>query len=350
LTPDLAQAWRHQRGVVEAVRASYVDYLERLGVSALTGRATLRAGREIEIGRGRSPQVRRARDRLVALVPPASPGSGRVLTTDELFDAPPPPGRRVAVIGSGVIGTEMAFILAMLGCEVVWLVQSEPLARLGFTPPALTLLAEALAERDIRPRRVGRPRACSVDSGGVSLQLPDGSAERVDWVLVASGRRPNVAGLGLDALDVIADAGGFVPTDERTMTALSGIYAIGDCANPRMTSNHALAEAAVAVGNIVSPGSARRDAGAVPEVVYSALELARLGLSEEQAECAGYEPATGFASFERALRRSRSASRAASCALLPISTLPRSSVPKPSAHMPASGSTRWARHWAPPTP
>jgi dihydrolipoamide dehydrogenase len=81
------------------------------------------------------------------------------------------------------------------------------------------------------------------------------------------------------------------------MTAAAGIYAIGDCANPRMTSNHALAEAAVAVANIVSPGSARRDAGAVPEVVYSALELARLGLSEVQAEEAGYEPATGFASL-----------------------------------------------------
>jgi dihydrolipoamide dehydrogenase len=81
------------------------------------------------------------------------------------------------------------------------------------------------------------------------------------------------------------------------MTAAAGIHAIGDCANPRMTSNHALADAAVAVANIVAPGSARRDAGAVPEVVYSALELARLGLTEVQAEEAGYEPATGFASL-----------------------------------------------------
>lgn len=300
LIPDLAQAWRHQRGVVESVRASYVDYLERLGVSALTGRAKLRAGREIEIAGGgtHSAGAIVLATGSSPYVPPAlARHPGRVLTTDELFDAPPPPGRRVAVIGSGVIGTEMAFILSMLGCEVVWLVQSEPLARLGFSAPALALLAEALAERGILPRRTGRPRACSVDAGGVTLQLPDGAAERVDWVLVASGRRPNVAGLGLEALGVVPDAGGFVPTDERTMTAAAGIYAIGDCANPRMTSNHALAEAAVAVANIVSPGSARRDAGAVPEVVYSALELARLGLSEVQAEEAGYEPATGFASL-----------------------------------------------------
>jgi dihydrolipoamide dehydrogenase len=301
LTPDLNQAWRHQRSVVEAVRTSYVDYLDRLGVSAFIGRATLRAGRDIDIGgvgaisagavilaTGSAP-----------FVPPAlALQAGRVLTTDQLFDAPPPPGRRVAIIGSGVIGTEMAFILAMLGCEVVWLTKSEPLARVGFSAPALTLLAEALAEHGIRPQCSGRPRACTIDAAGVTLKLPDGSAERVDWALVASGRRPNVAGLGLGAVNIVTDAGGFVATDERTMTAVPAVYAIGDCANARMTSNHALAEAAVAVANIVAPGSARRDAAAVPEVIYSALELARLGLSETQAEDAGREPATGFASLE----------------------------------------------------
>jgi dihydrolipoamide dehydrogenase len=301
LVPDLDQAWRHQHGVVEAVRASYVDYLARLGVTALAGRATLRSATTIDVtgvGAVSAGAVIIATGS-APFVPAALPlRAGRVLTTDELFDAPPPPGRRVAVIGSGVIGTEMAFILAMLGCEVVWLTRSEPLARIGFTAPALALLGEALAEHAVRPRRSGRPRGCAIDAGGVTLQLPDGSAERVDWVLVASGRRPNVAALGLDALAIATDAGGFIATDERTMTAARDVYAIGDCANARMTSNHALAEAAVAVANIVAPGSARRDAAAVPEVVYSALELARLGLSETQAEDAGREPATGFASLE----------------------------------------------------
>jgi dihydrolipoamide dehydrogenase len=119
----------------------------------------------------------------------------------------------------------------------------------------------------------------------------------VDWALVASGRRPNVETLGLEALSISTDGGGYIATDERTMTAAQDVYAIGDCANARMTSNHALADAAVAVSNVVSPGSARRDAAAVPQVVYSALELARLGLSETQAEDAGCEPATGFASL-----------------------------------------------------
>jgi dihydrolipoamide dehydrogenase len=301
LTPDLGQAWRHQRGVVETVRASYVDYLKRLGVTAFTGHATLRGGRDIAIAGGEPVSAGAI---ILAtgsspFVPPAlGLRAGRVLTTDELFDAPPPPGRRVAVIGSGVVGTEMAFILALLGCEVVWLTQSAPLARIGFSAPALSLLAEALAAHGIRARPSGRPQSCTTDASGVTLRLPDGSAEHVDWVLVASGRRPNVAGLGLEAAGIPIDAGGFVVSDDRTMTAAQGVYAIGDCANRRMTSNHALAEASVAVANVLAPGSARRDAGAVPEVVYSALELARLGLSEPQAEAAGHEPATGFASLE----------------------------------------------------
>jgi dihydrolipoamide dehydrogenase len=301
LDASLEEAWQHQRAVVETVRASYVDYLARLGVTALNGSARLRPRRAVEIAGG---ETIAAGAIIIATgsspyLPPALPlYPGRILTTDDLFDAPPPPGRRVAIVGSGVIGTEMAFILAMLGRDVTWLVQSEPLARVGFSRPALALLVDALATHGIRARKSGRPRACRVDAGGVTLDLPDGTTERADWVLLASGRRPNVARLDLAAAGVATDAAGFVAVDERTTTSAAGIHAIGDCANPRMTSNHALAEASVAIGNIVAPGSARRDSSAVPEVVYSALELARLGLSEDEAEAAGREAATGFASFE----------------------------------------------------
>jgi dihydrolipoamide dehydrogenase len=65
-----------------------------------------------------------------------------------------------------------------------------------------------------------------------------------------------------------------------------------------MTSNHALADAAVAVSDIIAPGSRPNDSKAVPQVVYSALELARIGLSEDETEELGLEPATGFAAFE----------------------------------------------------
>lgn len=299
LEPDLAAAWQDQRRVVEKVRASYVDYLTRLGVAVIGGHARLRSASEIAIaGHGTIS----AAHVVIAtgsrpFVPDALPlHDGRVITTDALFDAPPPGGRRVAIVGSGVIGTEMAFILSCLGCEVTWLTRAEPLARSRFSAPALAALRAALAELGIRARTESRPDACRVAPDGVVLSLPGGREERVDWVLVAAGRLPRTADLGLEAAGVALDERGFVRVDARQRTSASGVYAIGDCANRAMTSNHALAEATVAIADIVAPRSARP--APVPTVVYSALELARLGMNEDEADAAGHETATGFAGLE----------------------------------------------------
>jgi dihydrolipoamide dehydrogenase len=301
LEADLDAAWRDQRRVVDSVRKSYVDYLKRLGVVAFSGHARLRGAGEVEIaGHGRigAANVVLATGS-APFVPEALPlHPGRVITTDELFSDPPPQGKRVAVIGSGVIGTEMAFILAMLGLEIVWLTHSPPLARAGFSASALALLRAAFADHGVVARTASRPSACRVESHGVVLTLPDGHEEQADWVLVAAGRRPRTADLGLEAAGVAVDEAGFVRVDERLRTSAQGVYAIGDCANRAMTSNHALAEATVAIADIVAPEGVRRPALLVPTVVYSALELARLGLSEDEAEGAGREVATGFSGFE----------------------------------------------------
>jgi len=301
LEPDLQQAWRDQRRVVDTVRASYVDYLKRLGVASFSGRARLIAGGELEVA-GHGPIA--AANIIIAtgsapFVPPAIPlHPGRVITTDQLFDAPPPAGKRVAVIGSGVIGTEMAFILAMLGLDVVWLTHSEPLSRSRFSAPALRLLRESLAAHGIRARTASRPAACRVSESGVTLVLAGGDEARADWALVAAGRRPRTADLGLEAVGVALDADGFVRVDARQRTTARGVYAIGDCANRAMTSNHALAEATAAAADITAPDNARGREALVPQVVYSAIELARLGLNEDEAEAAGHEVATGFAGLE----------------------------------------------------
>jgi dihydrolipoyl dehydrogenase len=301
LSPDLLQAWRDQRRIVETVRASYVDYLGRLGVRAYAGSAQLRAPGEVEIG-GRE-RVRAGNIILATGSQPIVPSGmalhpDRVLTTDALFDRPPPRGRRVAVVGSGVIGTEMSFILAMLGLEIVWLTQSAPLSRSRYSAPALKLLRAALLSDGVVPHTASRPVAYAVEADGVRLSLPDGRSETVDWVLVAAGRAPCTSGIGLDAVGVACNAHGFIEVDLHQRTSVANIYAIGDCANRAMTSNHALAEASVSIADIVAPASARRADEQIPQVVYSALELARFGLNEDEAERAGREVATGFAGLE----------------------------------------------------
>ena len=298
---DLSGAWRHQRQVVVSVRESYTDYLKRLGVKMLSGAARFVSRDTIAIG----DSSRIVADHVIIATgsEPFVPGNlqraqGRVLTTDDLFNCEPPAGKRVAVIGSGVIGTEFAFILGMLGLEVVWLMQQEPLSRSAYSVPARKALLDTLADYGIRPRTASRVVAAGIGTDGVVLTLPDGSHETADWVLLGAGRLPHTAGLGLAAAGVDVEADGFIKVDDYQQTTASSIYAIGDVANPAMTSNHALAEAGVAVGNIIAAKSRRRDDDAIPGVTYSALELARIGLNEDGAEAHGFEPATGFAAFE----------------------------------------------------
>jgi dihydrolipoyl dehydrogenase len=301
LSGDLGRAWQHQREVVAQIRASYQDYLKRLGITALNGMARFIDPATLAVD---GAQVTAA-NFIIATgaephVPPNLPRlAQRVVTTDDLFGTPPIAGKRVAVIGSGVVATEFAFILAMFGLEVVWLAQNEPLASRHFSAIARKTLEARLASFGVRVRTTSRVQSLQAGDNGVRLALPDGSREHVDWVLLGTGRLPHTASLDLARAGVTVDErAGYIAVNGFQQTSQPHIYAVGDVANRAMTSNHALAEAAVAVANVIAPQTRSSDPDAVPEVVYSASELARIGLDEERAEALGYEPAIGFTAFE----------------------------------------------------
>lgn len=297
LTPDFAAAWAHQREVVETVRDSYVDYMKRLGIQALTGTARFVDSHTLAIGQ---TQVK-ARHIIIATgsapyIPDGYSLSQRVFSSDELFDRPPPTALHIGIVGRGVIATEFAFILTELGHRVEWYAGGSPLRRSQFSQPALKLLDEALKAAGVSAR-TERPRAARATNKDVEVELETGN-EHVDWLLLATGRKPHTADLALDAVGIETDGQEFIATNRWLETSLPHVYAIGDVANPAMTANHALAEASLAVANVVKPRSAERDPRRVPEAVYSALELARVGRNEDQAEDEGLEPAVGFAAFE----------------------------------------------------
>lgn len=300
LTADMAGAWQHQRQVADTVRDSYLSYLKHLGVSRYEGNASLVDASTVSVA-GR--QVTARHIILATGGEPAIPDGvatepGRILTSDMLFDEEPPTGERVAIIGGGIIGTEFAFIFPMLGKEVIWLVGSEPLRRTDFTPQAKAALKSALARYSIEARTGDRITGARSSADGVQVTLASGEVVEADWACLGTGRIPHTANLGLEQVGIETDGAGFIQRNEYLETTCPGIYAIGDCATPRMTANHALADASVAVHNILNGPTRRQDAAWVPEVVYSAVELARVGLNEEQAEDAEYEPAVGFAAFE----------------------------------------------------
>ncbi|AOU98610.1 pyridine nucleotide-disulfide oxidoreductase [Acidihalobacter yilgarnensis] len=309
LSADMATAWMHQEAIVANVQESYVDYMKRLKITTLSGNARFDDPHTLIVqGADGSEQTLGARAFVIAtgagaqVPPPFEALPGKVLTSDMLFDAPPPDGNRVAIIGSGVIATEFAFIFRMLGKEVVWLARSEALRKIPFSPQARTTLKNALARHDIALRRVTGFASVDTDHDGVRIMLTDGDAVEVDWVCLGTGRMPYTEGLNIEAIGIECDAHGFIRRNAQLQTAQPHIYAIGDVASPEMTANHALADATVAIGNIVDGHEQAQDSTWVPLAVYSAVELARIGMDEDTAEDEGLEPAVGFAAFETSPR------------------------------------------------
>ncbi len=308
LAADLGRAWAHQKAVVEKVRAGYLDYLARLGVQAVVGAASLDGGPGTVVVRTPAGEERRLGAAHVILATGSAPRlpagieaiAGRVLTTDMLFDAPPPPGRRVILIGGGVVGAEFSYILSLLGCEVQWLAgRGGLLVRSGLSRAALELLAERLRAHGIVPVTGVRVESIEAGADGVVVHRHDGGRMTADWVLLGTGRVPYTEGLGLAEAGVALDEEGFVRTDPYLRTTAPWVYAIGDCISAHMTANQAIADATVAVGNILDSRRRRpRDPLWVPQVVYSAVVLARVGLNEDLAEAQGLEPAVGFSAFE----------------------------------------------------
>ena len=306
LSGDLGRAWEHQHRVVGTVRDSYRGYLKHLKVESREGHARFLGPEAIEIEGANGLETVEARHSIIAtgaapIVPePFVLQEERVLSTDMLFDRPPPPGRRVAVIGSGVIATEFAFILQMLGREVTWLTRSPPLSRLRFSPQALSTLRDQMAAQGIEARRVQRYESVVHENERMTITA-DGDRFEADWVLLGTGRKPFTEDLRLDRIGVTTDSKGFVQRSETLQTAALNVYAIGDVAGDWMTANHALSDATIAVENILG-GNRRQDGRFVPMVVYSAVEMARLGLDEDTAEDEELEPAVGFAAFETSPR------------------------------------------------
>ena len=305
LRGDLAQAWRHQREVVVAVRDSYQSYLKRLGVTALTGHARFQDQNTVIVEPGGDTISPRAVIIATGSAPHVPEGfavtPGRVLHSDLLFDEPAPEGARVLIVGGGVVALEFAYILRAFGREVTWLARQDPFARPEFSTPAMKLLRTAMADAGLAPIRAGA-RTLTATETGVSVTTTGGEVMAADWALLATGRRPVTEGLDLARAGVRLDARGHIVVDDKMRAAGTTIYAIGDCVAGPMTANRALYEAGVAIDNILAPGSHRRDLARVPEAVYSAIELARVGLTEEQAEDEGHEPGVGFAAFETSPR------------------------------------------------
>jgi len=303
---DWAKARERKGAVVGRLQRGLTGLLRQRGVEVIAGtaRLDLRGGAMVSGAEGERRVEARAVILATGAVPRSIPGyefDGRqIVSSDHALEWEQRP-ERVAVIGAGAIGCEFASFLADLGTRV-WLFEVMEQILPGMEPEAARVLHREFAKRGVEIHTgtaVGPARP-----GPEGLVVPYGdSSATVDVALVAVGRAPVIAGLGVEGTRIEVERG-FIKVDPTTQqTGEPGVYAVGDIVAGTPQLAHAgFAEGIAAITHIATGRAAPVDYRAVPAVVYTRPEVAAVGLTEERARAAGYEVATATHGFEGAAR------------------------------------------------
>jgi len=226
-----------------------------------------------------------------AAVPPI-PGlkesveTGFAVTNREILDLKTAP-KRIAVVGGGVIGLEMASYFSSIGSEVSVIEMMDKIA--GPTDREISaILQKNYAKKGVNfilgakvTAITGKPGA-----GAVEFEIDGGKNKlECDLVLVSVGRRARTAGIGLESVGVLTERGAIV-TDECSRTSVPGIWAAGDVNGKSMLAHTAYREGEVAVNNMLGKKD-RVDYRSIPAVIYTNPEVGTVGETVESAAKAG---------------------------------------------------------------
>ena len=264
-----------------------VERYTRAGVEVFLGEARFEDPHIVRVGDARLNTRKTviatgARPRI-----PAIPGLVELgpLTNETVFELRARP-RRLAILGAGAVGCELAQAFARLGSRVE-LIETAPQVLPAEEAEAAGLVAGALRRDGVMVHLDGRVVAASVSPEGKVLALEDGRRVVADEVLIAAGRRRTVEGLELDQAGVKVDARGAIEVDARLRTSHPDIYAAGDVCSAYQFTHAADAQARIVIRNALFRGRARADRLIVPRCIYTKPELAQVGATARELEQAG---------------------------------------------------------------
>ena len=265
------------------INAYWDGYVEQLGLTRINGFAHFIDAHTVAVG-----ETHYTADHIVIAtgghpIVPRLPGAELGITSDGFFALEQQP-KRVAIIGGGYIGVELAGVLSALGSEITIVALEDRLLAL-FDPLISATLTENMRQHHIAMHLEFEVAGIEHDAQGFGLVARDGQRlTGFDQVIWAVGRAPNTRDLNLEAAGVQVERNGVIPTDAYQNTNIPGIYAIGDAAGREL-----LTPVAIAAGRRLAERlfnnkpDLKLDYTNVPTVVFTHPPIGKVGLTEPEA-------------------------------------------------------------------
>ncbi len=282
--------WPKFRGLLGAeltrLENAYRSTLKNAGVVVHDARATLADAHTVRLSTGQSFTAKHI---LIAtggrpFVPDVR-GVELAVTSNEMFDLESLP-RRALIVGGGYIASEFACILNAFGTKVTQVYRGPQILR-GFDDEARGHVVAGMQAAGIEIRCNAEVARLDRVGGGILVTDISGAQTEVDLVLYATGRRPNVQGLGLQDLGVAFGQQGEVIVDEWSQTAVPSIYAVGDVTNRVNLTPVAIREGHALADTLFRAKPSKADHALVASAVFTQPELGAVGMTEEEGKARG---------------------------------------------------------------
>ena len=268
------------------LEAAYRKTLTSAGVVIHHARAHLLDPHTVALSTG---QTLRAKHILIATggrpFVPDIPGADLGVTSDAMFHLPALPHRAV-IVGGGYIASEFACILNGMGVKVTQIYRGAQILR-GFDSEARDHVVAGMERSGITIRRDLDVTRLDKAGDQIAVQVSDGTSLTSDLVLFATGRTPNTAGLGLQALGVQIKPSGAVGVDAYSQTAVPSIYAVGDVTDRISLTPVAIREGHALADTLFLGRPTMADHDLVASAVFTQPEFGTIGLTEDQAAAQG---------------------------------------------------------------
>ncbi|MBI2713748.1 MAG: glutathione-disulfide reductase [Rhizobiales bacterium] len=268
---------------IARLEAAYTTTLERFNVKLVKSRAVLEDAHTVRLSTGA-----RVRAETILIATGARPyhgaqiaGLDHVISSNEAFHLKQLP-KRVLVQGGGYIAVEFAGIFAGLGAQVTLVYRGENILR-GFDDDVREHLRSEMQRRGIKIITKQTVAAIEKVGHGYDVELSDNEQIMADLVMFATGRKPNVHGLGLEAVGVKLGETGGIAVDGYSRTLVPNIYAVGDVTNRINLTPVAIREGHAFADTVYGGKPTEVDHSNVPTAVFSEPELGVVGLTEAQA-------------------------------------------------------------------